>query len=126
MIELPIPKRRNREPNPALATYLLRTREFLRDGNSNSVGTVKRWSRVSQALIACGDPLSGVDSAAYAALQALVAKELHPYTDYIDWLENKRMFGLFRSPWRSQSTQAIQAAQLRWLNQLIEEFGGIP
>lgn len=120
MIELPIPPREEREPNPTTVALLIRARELMCANRINChmiCGALynARW-------ITGGKKTDGAD--ALLAIEDGVA----PYRFYCNWAEEQLLStGLVDQGTIASLTRAdYTAGRLRWIDQLIEEFGGVP
>lgn len=126
MIELPIPFYEVRVPNPVFVRILIEARKILWDGVSPCRKYNDRYICYAASEAA---RCVNIDPAVPKALQDCIAQSLGgaqlALPVFNHWVSTRMSKDAWDEFSRLPDAQAqIQAARLRWLNQLIEEFGG--
>lgn len=122
MIEFPIPRREERVPNPKFVQLLKGAKVYLWDGKDMSdLRTHGKYICSAVGMYSVHHDRTVVVNLMHHIGQSLGMSD--PTTDtYTKWVS--REFG-YNSRELAIATPGVQAARLRWLNQLIEEFGGV-
>lgn len=120
MIELPIPALRERAANPVFVQLLndVRKRLWRGDSTPSCARAATRYTGYICLLIvgSSGGNAAGVE------LQRDIHESLGAFETYVDWVfnESKTLDPLH------VTSEDIQTAKLRWIDQMIVEYGGTP
>lgn len=124
MTELPIPRRQERAANPAFVAILKDVKTLLWDG-------VDPETRPFSPMFICEaiDESCGPDSSDAVALQHDIGASLGDSSGGISygvWLFDTLGQAIWEAQIRRSNSRAqIQSGRLRWIDQLIEEYGGV-
>lgn len=119
--ELPIPPRAEREANPEFVELLKGAKLYLWGGNDMEKLLRTHTKRICSAIDSYG---TAHNRAVIASLKDDIYNSISVATQvntYTKWVEQQHGYDALEL---AIETTEVQAARFRWLNQLIEEYGG--
>lgn len=122
MKQLPIPAPRPTTPNPNIVALLVKAKDLLWDGAGNYNGFEGPTQYICHAIIEAsgddGEDKPDVSDAIAHIADYLFNEEYGGTTTYIGWLYAQDVVI------DDYTDVQIQAARQRWIDQLIQDFGG--
>lgn len=122
MKQLPIPAPRPTTPNPNIVALLVKAKDLLWDGTGNYNGFEGPTAYICHAIIDAsgddGEDKPDVSDAIAHIADCLFDAEYGGTTAYTGWLYNQEVVI------DDYTDDQIQDARQRWIDQLIQDFGG--